>query len=479
MNPESTVTKPSRFPADLATKQATMPVCLTNRECENAWGSPELFALIGLPQGEFYPLTDNEKRFIREDKAEGGTAWAYMGYSVVYKSKKWLSPLMEFRFPNESLATVEKGMYDNADFAFSAASAIKDTLDPVFTTFGGEIFLIENESDDRHVMMFMVPFEYAMTFGNYDGWKNQFVQLLAESADPDDDQEAGPAIPMRSTLPADLAIEQATEPIFLTSGCCENAWGTPELFQILGLEAGEFDGEFYPLTMDESQFIGEDMIEGGKAWAYTGYSALYKGKKWLMPCMEFSFPEETGAIVEEGLYESDVIAKQEALAIKDALNPIFSDFGGEIMFKEFDTDDRHTLMFLIPFEYAMKFGNYEGWKKQLVNIFSLSGELDDEKAIWAFHWTAKARYAETAGYKEEIMFGRFCVGGGGNGELAMRWRKVGNQLVPRLEAYGHEMTLLLDLMPLLKAIKTLPPNFTQQEFVNVLLTEGFRDLTAY
>jgi len=73
-------------------------------------------------------------------------------------------------------------------------------------------------------------------------------------------------------------------PIILTNACCENAHGTPELLAEYGLPGGNYDGDFYPLTAAESQFIGEDLVEVYEGFeAMTGYSVLYEGRKFLAP----------------------------------------------------------------------------------------------------------------------------------------------------------------------------------------------------
>ena len=75
---------------------------------------------------------------------------------------------------------------------------------------------------------------------------------------------------------------QKHTPVFITNGCCEATHDSlPEVFAKLGLQHGEFDGEWYPLTKEESQYISDDEIVAAGTCVRTGYACLYQGKKWL------------------------------------------------------------------------------------------------------------------------------------------------------------------------------------------------------
>ena len=169
-----------------------------------------------------------------------------------------------------------------------------------------------------------------------------------------------------------LAVEQQTVPVYLTSGCCENAHGSTELFALMGLKAGKFDGQFYPLPNNESRFIAEDMVEGTKAWVYTGYSVLYQGKKWLCPTSEIYYVKP-GNKREDYEHETPQKAHKAGLVIKDWLEPRITAIGGHVIFVEeleSFTDYRYDLQILIPFDYAQTFGTFFKWKKELTRLLS-------------------------------------------------------------------------------------------------------------
>lgn len=281
-----------------------------------------------------------------------------------------------------------------------------------------------------------------------------------------------------STHPNDLASSQRKTPVFLTSGACENAWGSPELFALLGLPEGEFDGEFYPLTQEESVYIGEDLVEGTTAWAYTGYSVLYQGKKWLAPSMEFNWLNAASTEGEEGIYPDEEAAQKAAVSIQETLDPLFAQIGGMIL-RDDESRDRISLLFLVPFDYAMRFADFEAWKAGLIVLLSGPPSEDEEKPQLAFHWTAKARYAQTVAVPAEIMFGQYFRSGGMTAEMAMRWHEVGGRTIPRLECFTDGFALLAELQPLIKALATLPDTFTQEQFVDLLKAQGFVDFTLY
>lgn len=147
-------------------------------------------------------------------------------------------------------------------------------------------------------------------------------------------------------------------PIILTNACCENAHGTPELLAEYGLPGGNYDGDFYPLTEAESQFIGEDLVEVYEGFeAMTGYSVLYEGRKFLAPTVEFYY----GA----GVSTSEQEARDACDTSLRCLSEHVGDFGGRVLVHE-DMPDRINLMIMIPFEYARANAkNFEGWKQHL------------------------------------------------------------------------------------------------------------------
>ena len=187
---------------------------------------------------------------------------------------------------------------------------------------------------------------------------------------PNQPQAEGQEAPLFSPNPDQLVIYQAAIPLTLTNAICENAWGSPELFALLGLEAGSWQDEFYPLTTAEENFISDDVVFGPQAWAYLGYSVVYLGQKWLAPTMELDFPKE-GQAPQDGEYESPEQALEIATQIQNRLEVVFTEFGGQILLNQFTSDTRHELLFLVPFDHAQTFGSLEAWKDEIKRLLSL------------------------------------------------------------------------------------------------------------
>ena len=141
-------------------------------------------------------------------------------------------------------------------------------------------------------------------------------------------------------LSSDEIIDmQKHTPVFITNGCCEATHDSlPEVFAKLGLQHGEFDGEWYPLTKEESQYISDDEIVAAGTCVRTGYACLYQGKKWLYPIM----------------------LTEDNSAIPPKLQSAMADMGGEVHV------DEEGFGLRIPFEWAMKWcPNYDAYKTSL------------------------------------------------------------------------------------------------------------------
>src|SRR5699024_1437696 len=94
-------------------------------------------------------------------------------------------------------------------------------------------------------------------------------------------------VPVDGKIPICKEVPESL--VFLTSGCCENAHGTIPLLEEHGL-GYTLDNPygFYPLTREEEQFIGEDIVPIGDTGltGMMGYSCLLAGEKWLLISIE-------------------------------------------------------------------------------------------------------------------------------------------------------------------------------------------------
>ena len=140
-------------------------------------------------------------------------------------------------------------------------------------------------------------------------------------------------------------------PIYLTNGCCEFPHEHGWMFEGTGLEAGSFDGDFYPLTDEEAAFIAEDLVTSadGRMHALTGYSSLYRGAKHIMPSIELPTGPEHDAPSHEEVrktaekYVAAILPKVEAL-------------GGNVLIDS-GIDDCVVILILVPFSKVIELGN--------------------------------------------------------------------------------------------------------------------------
>ena len=182
----------------------------------------------------------------------------------------------------------------------------------------------------------------------------------------------------------ELEKMQETTPVFLTSGCCESAHGSIELFRRLKLRHGWFntangsltskepqeptEEDFYPLTPPEDQYIGEDYANGPYGGIVMAYTVLYKGKKWLAPTIQVCW---LSGVFSEDSYGGEVakdyeISIKAAEALEMALRPKMEVIGGDVVLLKDDEEDRHSVMMLFPPDFAIKQAkNFEEWKKFL------------------------------------------------------------------------------------------------------------------
>ncbi len=99
--------------------------------------------------------------------------------------------------------------------------------------------------------------------------------------------------------------------------------------------------------------------------------------------------------------------------------------------------------------------------------------------IRGFHWLNRSRYKEQIAGKE-IMFGYYDAVGGTSGEMAMRWEIINCEETPQLQIFNDGFSALFSMPDLLEKLSDLnDKNFTDEEFVEILLDFGFKDLTNY
>lgn len=177
--------------------------------------------------------------------------------------------------------------------------------------------------------------------------------------------------------------------IFLTSGCCEDTGqiGTDTLRQ-LGLTTGIVNGDHYPLTHEEMQFIAEEYVTFGPYLALMGYSALVNGRKYLVPTIEIPFNDHHPDI--QGRMEA-LLEAEECLKL---LEGMADRVGGHCALRteSFTTTFVHNLdldegfyacELFIPMTYATEHArDFESWK---AHATALATEIQGRQATPETH----------------------------------------------------------------------------------------------
>ena len=107
------------------------------------------------------------------------------------------------------------------------------------------------------------------------------------------------------------------------------------------------------------------------------------------------------------------------------------------------------------------------------------------KGIRGFHWLSRAWYSSTglrgAEFEDEVMVGFYSKDGGTYGEFAFRWMPIGglSGLTPQLQAFDDSWAALRECRDLLESMAEHDNQSTSPEdFVEILLSLGFKDLTS-
>lgn len=103
------------------------------------------------------------------------------------------------------------------------------------------------------------------------------------------------------------------------------------------------------------------------------------------------------------------------------------------------------------------------------------------KADRGFFWCSKSRYA-LPDDAPQIMFGIYPDGGdeGTEGEMGMQWHSVNGDKFPGLQCFDDAFAVLLSFGDVIYELAQLDStNFTEEQFVQILLKCGFIDRTNY
>ena len=181
-------------------------VYLTNGCCENVgFVGASAMERLGLACGEFegffYPLTEAEANFIGTDHiaiGDSGTE-AWLGFSILYRDRKWLAPVIEVRYRQEHAA--DAGLQTRA-CAERASRQIHEQVAERAADLGGHVLM--SESADRFWIEVMLPFDLAMRHRHFDGWKHFLEHVFFAGIDrlERDGRRTVQALPIRSVAGA-------------------------------------------------------------------------------------------------------------------------------------------------------------------------------------------------------------------------------------------------------------------------------------
>jgi len=170
----------------------------------------------------------------------------------------------------------------------------------------------------------------------------------------------------------DSRLISYSDATFLTGNCCENIQQVSEQHLLdLDLGVGQFNGASYPLTDQESLYVGDDSVEIGGTVARTGYSALAGRRKFLTPSIDIDyFPASAGNRL-------DFQAHQVNAKLRPILEKLADMVQGHFIWEskpymEFeDGEGWYRSEIFIPFEYAIRHASdFESWKQHLKGILS-------------------------------------------------------------------------------------------------------------
>ena len=165
-------------------------IYLTNGCCEHAHGDEALLDELGLrwsedDHGDFYPLTDNESRFIAEEGPSLPNGyWPNMAYSFLYQGKKFAGAVMEVYFGDEGGGARNP---NTGEETLREVRAYVSHIAPRIETVGGHIFVVEDDGpgSDRHTIEVLIPFAHISKHAeDFDDWKCQLARLLMPADGP-------------------------------------------------------------------------------------------------------------------------------------------------------------------------------------------------------------------------------------------------------------------------------------------------------
>lgn len=139
------------------------------------------FRELGVPHGtfngEFFPLTEDEARFVAADSIEVADGWNIdLGSTVLHRGEKHVAPAMEVSYGD--------GGFASEDEARDFAGRVHDLLQPRIAGTGGFVNIHDDFVLDCFVVECCIPYGYVKSVADdLDGWKRHLADLIDIRAD--------------------------------------------------------------------------------------------------------------------------------------------------------------------------------------------------------------------------------------------------------------------------------------------------------
>lgn len=147
---------------------------------------------------------------------------------------------------------------------------------------------------------------------------------------------------------------------FLTSAICEATDHVDgEDLAALGLGVGDIEGEFYPLTASEQNFVGDSALMLFGHPALSGYSVLFGNTKYLAPAIEIDYGPGRLSL-NQARQENRRIAHELAAMAEQFGGYFFASDGPDVEFS--DGVGKFVLHLFIPVSAAQALASdFQGW----------------------------------------------------------------------------------------------------------------------
>lgn len=106
-------------------------------------------------------------------------------------------------------------------------------------------------------------------------------------------------------------------------------------------------------------------------------------------------------------------------------------------------------------------------------------ERYSDDLYWGFTQFSRENYTNAVNLdaKDEVIYGIYSTDGSVLAEMAMRWYRINNENVPRIECFLDAFLLLKSpmLQILFEKLQNVPENLSPEDFSRLLLSMGFCD----